>query len=130
MKYVLAVSGGIDSVVLLDMFASGGLGLAGSGVVAHFDHGIRVESGRDAELVKNLASRYQMKFVLGRGKLGKNASEDTARQERYKFLRQASASFCSKDRPCCRVTAYGKCSKNCKCSKDGPCCNRPCCKNG
>jgi tRNA(Ile)-lysidine synthase len=102
MKHVLAISGGVDSVVLLDMFANGGLpstfhpeGLKGA-VVAHFDHGIRAESGVDAELVKKLAAKYQMKFALGQGKLGKNASEQSARQARYKFLRK----ICYKDRPC------------------------------
>jgi tRNA(Ile)-lysidine synthetase-like protein len=89
MKYVLAISGGVDSVVLLDMVAKGSLPEVASSdcLVAHFDHGIRAESGVDAELVKKLAARYQMKFALGQGKLGKDASEQSARQVRYRFLR-------------------------------------------
>jgi tRNA(Ile)-lysidine synthase len=92
-KYILAISGGVDSVTLLDMVVKGKLFLQGRTlqkdniIVAHFDHGIRAESGRDAELVKSLAERYQMKFVLGEGKLGKNASEQLARAKRYEFLR-------------------------------------------
>ena len=51
--YLLAVSGGLDSVVMLDMMARiGGLKL----VIAHFDHQIRgAEAARDAQFVRELA---------------------------------------------------------------------------
>jgi tRNA(Ile)-lysidine synthetase-like protein len=103
MKYVLAISGGVDSVVLLDMVARQILqastlqGLQASSLqdllVAHFDHGIRAESGRDAALVERLARKYQVKFVLGRGELGENTNEDEARQARYEFLRKTALSL-------------------------------------
>ena len=54
-KYVLAISGGIDSVAMLDMIASnygdirrvklGDAKCPDDFVVAHFDHGIRGEAG-------------------------------------------------------------------------------------
>lgn len=92
MKYVLAISGGIDSCVILDMVANGllyGLSQRNS-IVAHFDHGIREESNYDAELVRRLAKKYGFEFVLDEAKLGEYVSEDTARQARYGFLRSVA----------------------------------------
>ena len=83
--YLLAVSGGLDSVVMLDMMARiGGLKL----VIAHFDHQIRgAESARDAQFVRELAEKYDIKYHMAFGELGATASEDQARQARYRFLR-------------------------------------------
>jgi tRNA(Ile)-lysidine synthetase-like protein len=82
-RYVLAVSGGVDSIVLLDLLAKlPGLEL----VVAHFNHGIRPESVNDEELVANRAKRLNLPLELGYASLGKGASEATARQVRYQFL--------------------------------------------
>lgn len=84
-KYIVAVSGGVDSVVLLDMLAKlPDLEL----VVAHFDHGIRNDSAKDAEFVAGLANEYNLKFESKREELGAQASEDLARTRRYKFLRE------------------------------------------
>jgi tRNA(Ile)-lysidine synthase len=93
-KYVLAISGGVDSVVLLDMIAHGKLLLQKSRVqkkdllVAHFNHGIRKCSADDAKLVEKLANNYQIECVVGHGNLKKDASEQLAREKRYKFLRE------------------------------------------
>jgi len=84
-KYVVAVSGGVDSVVLLDLLAGRAeLRL----VVAHFDHGMRAESCADRLFVQNLAQKYNLPFVFDEGNLGAKASEATGRAGRYKFLRQ------------------------------------------
>lgn len=84
-KYVVAVSGGVDSVVLLDVLRQKpDLDL----VVAHFDHGIRDDSAEDQKLVAQLAASYDLPFVSAQGKLGKDASEAVARDARYDFLRQ------------------------------------------
>lgn len=81
--YVVAVSGGVDSVVLLDLLAQQtGLSL----VVAHFNHGIRTDSDDDEVLVARLASDYNLPFVTERGHLGEDSSEATARTMRYAFL--------------------------------------------
>lgn len=83
MKYLVGVSGGVDSVVLLDMLSRiDGHEL----VVAHFDHGIRDDSADDALFVRALAKKYSLSFVAKREELGSNASEELARTRRYAFL--------------------------------------------
>ncbi|HUB93771.1 MAG TPA: tRNA lysidine(34) synthetase TilS [Verrucomicrobiae bacterium] len=85
-KYVVAVSGGVDSVTLLDLLTQlPGLYL----VVAHYEHGIRNDSLEDLYLVRELAHGYGLPFVYRRGYLGHNASEAVARQARYEFLHHA-----------------------------------------
>lgn len=84
-KYVVAVSGGVDSVVLLDILAKNKkLKL----VIAHFDHGIRGDSKQDRKFVQKLATRYNLPFYYEQGKLGRNTSEAKARAARYGFLRK------------------------------------------
>jgi len=82
-RYVVAVSGGVDSVVLLNLLSTlPGVRLT----VAHFDHGIRKDSRADRLLVQELAQEYRLPFVYHQGNLGEGASEDVARRERYDFL--------------------------------------------
>lgn len=84
-KYVVAVSGGVDSMVLLDLMRQQpGLQL----VVAHYDHGIREDSDEDRALVETTAAYYGLPFVYEAGKLGPKASEAAAREARYAFLRR------------------------------------------
>jgi tRNA(Ile)-lysidine synthase len=83
-RYVVAVSGGVDSVVLLHMLHSQpDVEL----IVAHFDHGIRDDSAEDANFVRQLAKDYGLIFETKRENLGKQASEELARDRRYTFLR-------------------------------------------
>jgi tRNA(Ile)-lysidine synthase len=84
MRYLVAVSGGIDSVVLLDQLVKAGQHEL---IVAHFDHGIRDDSADDARFVEGLAKQYHLPFVSMREELGGNASEERARNCRYAFLR-------------------------------------------
>jgi tRNA(Ile)-lysidine synthase len=84
-KYVIAVSGGVDSVALLhNLHGQQGFKL----IVAHFDHGIRPDSGADRLFVRDLAKSYGLPFVYDEGQLGKSASEAAARTARYAFLRR------------------------------------------
>ncbi len=82
-KYIVAVSGGVDSVVLLDILARAGRHQL---IVAHVDHGMRSDSAADARFVAALAERYGLRFELFEAKLGSAASEDAARRARYEFL--------------------------------------------
>lgn len=88
MKYLVAVSGGVDSVVLLDMMVREG---SHELIVAHFDHGIRTDSQDDADFVRNLAAKYGLPFEKRREELGADASEALARDRRYAFLRTLAA---------------------------------------
>jgi tRNA(Ile)-lysidine synthetase-like protein len=81
--YVVAVSGGVDSMALLDVLRQQpGLKL----IVAHLDHGIRDDSHLDRKLVQERAAQYGLPFVHHQAKLGPNASEAAARRARYGFL--------------------------------------------
>lgn len=85
-RYIVAVSGGVDSVVLLDLLR---LYPKVEIVVAHYDHGIREDSAADRAFVQQLARRYRLPFVYDSGQLGPGASEAASRQARYEFLRKA-----------------------------------------
>lgn len=92
--YVVAVSGGVDSIVLLHLLhqhkqAGASLQL----IVAHFDHGIRSDSIEDRQLVQDLAHEMNLPFEYGEGRLGEHASEATARDARYAFLRQVRENY-------------------------------------
>ena len=82
MKKLLAVSGGIDSVVMLHVFKDDK-----DAVVLHFDHGIRSSSAEDCAFVGRLAKKYNLPFVAGHAKLGADCSEELARKKRYEFFR-------------------------------------------
>lgn len=82
--YVVAVSGGVDSMVLLDLLVKHRVGL--KLVVAHFDHGMRPDSYLDRQLVQSVAAQHNLPFVYDVGKLGAGASEALARKVRYEFL--------------------------------------------
>ena len=86
MKYIVAVSGGIDSVVLLHMMTHDTRWSADELIVAHCDHGIRDDSADDAALVKGLATTYGLNYESIQLQLGPDASEDVARTARYEFL--------------------------------------------
>jgi len=89
-RYVVAVSGGVDSVVLLDMLSKNSTHEI---VVAHFDHGIREDSAEDAAFVSELAETYEHSFETLREELGVNVSEEKARDRRYLFLRSIAKKY-------------------------------------
>src|SRR5256714_8210584 len=83
---VVAVSGGPDSVALLDLLHTLAPELGLSLVVAHADHGIQADSGTVAQAVAALARRYGLPFELGELHLGAEATETAARRARYAWL--------------------------------------------
>lgn len=90
MRYLVGVSGGVDSVVLLHQLVMAG---EHELIVAHFDHGIRPDSAGDARFVAGLAAQYRLPFTTIREELGETASEDRARSRRYRFLRKAAEQY-------------------------------------
>ena len=89
---VLAVSGGVDSMVMLDLmrkkFPTEEL------VVATFDHGTRKSSKLDADFVSDTCAKHHLKVYRGRANLGANVSEEVAREKRYEFLRKIASEVC------------------------------------
>ncbi len=85
-RALVAVSGGPDSVALLDLLVRTrdvhGLDL----IVAHLDHGIHPESDRVADQVRRLAASYQLPSEIGQLALGSSAGETLARARRYVWL--------------------------------------------
>lgn len=98
-KYVIAVSGGVDSVVLLDVLSKRETGEL---IVAHFDHGIRADSTEDEKFVEKLAKKYNLPFESGKGHLGPKTSEEEARHARYEFLKK----ILSKHKAAAIITAH------------------------
>ena len=90
-RRVIAVSGGVDSVTLLHMMACDTP--RDALIVAHFDHGIRHNSADDAVFVQKLAQHYGVLYETTREELGRNASEELARDRRYAFLRSIAKKY-------------------------------------
>lgn len=85
-RVLLAVSGGIDSMVMLELALEQGVDCG----VAHFDHGIRQDSDTHAAYVEYVCEQKGVAFFCEAGNLGSNASEATAREARYEFLRRVA----------------------------------------
>lgn len=83
---VVAVSGGPDSVSLLDLLRAAAPDWGLTLVVAHADHGIHPDSGKVGAAVGALAARHGLPFELGQLYLGAGASETVARRARYAWL--------------------------------------------
>jgi tRNA(Ile)-lysidine synthase len=86
---LVAVSGGPDSVVLLDLLVRTRDAHGLEPIVAHLDHGIHPESDRVADQVRRLAESYELSFELGRLALGPESGETLARERRYAWLESA-----------------------------------------
>ncbi len=84
---LVAVSGGVDSVALLDVLNSLAEDLGLTIVVTHADHGISSDSRTVGRSVKTLAEKYGLPFELGELRLGPGATETEARRARYAWLR-------------------------------------------
>lgn len=82
---LVALSGGLDSLVLLHLLRFG-KGLPPVRLhAAHFDHRMRSDSGSDAEWVKGLCRGWDVPLHLGLAD-AVSASEEEAREKRYEFL--------------------------------------------
>ena len=83
--YILAVSGGADSMVLLDLFARASSERDYKLVVGHFNHQTRSDNALDSALVERVSQASGLVFELGVAE-SSLASEATARVARYSYL--------------------------------------------
>jgi tRNA(Ile)-lysidine synthase len=89
--YVVAVSGGVDSMVLLHALHAGNLARADRPwrlVVAHLDHDMRSDSAEDRRFVAAAARQLGLPYIYEEARLGAAAGEAAARTARYGFLRR------------------------------------------
>ena len=88
---LLAVSGGADSMAMLLACAEIGARLRGRMAVAHFSHGLRPTADRrERAAVRRAAASLGVPFTSGAAQSPRD--EAGARDARYRFLAQASAS--------------------------------------
>ena len=93
-RVVVAVSGGVDSVCLLDMLHELGVEL----FVAHFDHGLRPDDDEaETRFVKSLAASLDLPFETKKAfpsiLTGAGPLEERARNARYRFLEEVKEKF-------------------------------------
>jgi len=87
-RLLVAVSGGLDSVVLLYLLRHSEPP-AGRIAAAHFDHAMRPGSAADAQWVRGLCTAWDVPLEVGRADHPLRAEAD-ARDARYRFLRSAA----------------------------------------
>ena len=98
-RVIAAVSGGPDSMALLAILSELSRDMRFHLAVAHFDHGIRREAGRERALVERFARRLEVPCFLGAGDVPAEARrskiglEETARLLRFRFLEETSRSW-------------------------------------
>ncbi|HEV8612728.1 MAG TPA: tRNA lysidine(34) synthetase TilS [Gemmatimonadales bacterium] len=83
---LVAVSGGPDSLALLDLLGRSASARRFELHVAHADHGMYAGSAEVAEQVRVAAAHYGLPFHVTRLALGHSASETLARTARYAWL--------------------------------------------
>ena len=97
-RVIVAVSGGADSVCLLDILCSLKEILGVELVVAHFVHGLRPDEDEyETDFVKSLAASFDCDFITKRADPDlrpETASlEERARDVRYRFLKEVKEQF-------------------------------------
>src|SRR5262245_31328672 len=83
--YIVAVSGGLDSIVLLDVLSQLAERWNWRLVVGHVEHGQRTDSVDDALFVSQVADRAGHTFLLHRLRPGRS-SENRLRRARHAWL--------------------------------------------
>ncbi len=85
-RVAVAVSGGLDSICLLDLLARTARWHRAELSVVTVDHGTRAASAADADFVVALAGAYQLPVVRVTRALGDRASEADCRAARFEAL--------------------------------------------
>ncbi len=94
---LVAVSGGADSIAMLNMLCRSCDPRHHPLIVAHFHHGIRgAEADADAEAVHKMAEKLELRFILGRANIPEVAKktgeseEMAARRLRHAFFQKTA----------------------------------------
>jgi len=95
-NWLVAVSGGLDSVALLQLVAEIGPAHGIIPVAGHVDHGIHPDSAAVAALVKRHAERLGLQYRSELLRLDADSSETTARRGRYQALRSMARSVAAR----------------------------------
>ena len=94
---ILAVSGGPDSIFLLELFYVLKKSFKGKIIVGHFNHMLREESEEEVIFVKNMADKYGFEFVTEakdvKAYYTGDSIEQTARHLRYDFFQKIAREF-------------------------------------
>ncbi len=90
-NFLLAVSGGVDSMVLLDLFLKSGLNFE----VAHVNYRLRGDSSdQDQKLVERICKKNRLKlhiYQVSEPEKAGNSIQLWAREIRYRFFREIAA---------------------------------------
>ena len=92
-KIGLAVSGGIDSMVMLDVFCKISKEWNLKLYVMHYNHKWREKSYIDTELVKKYCKKNKINFLYNENKGKILKDEEIARNERYSFFEKCAKKF-------------------------------------
>ena len=89
---ILAISGGVDSMVLLDLISKLNQETEFKDlewIIAHFNHHLRKSSHQEATMIKDFATRIDMPYFIGEwNQPAQNNIEALARHARYQFFAQ------------------------------------------
>jgi len=92
-RWMIGVSGGRDSILLLDLLTAHG---CRDLLVCHLDHGLREESSEDARFVAEMAAQRGLPFVTERRDVAEKAKaesksiETAAREARHLFFAETA----------------------------------------
>ena len=87
---MIGVSGGVDSVVLLDILSKLKKKLDIQIAVIHVNYGLRKDSDRDQKFVEELANKYGLSLFEKKVKLSEGNIEEKARDIRYGFFNEVA----------------------------------------
>lgn len=93
---IVGLSGGPDSVFLLHYLAGLRQEKNLTLIAAHLDHGWRAESGHDAQFCQDLATRYQVPFILRHLKdmsVSFKVNEELGRNARRTFFKSVAKEY-------------------------------------
>ncbi len=85
----LAVSGGRDSMALMDLVDGLAASLGVTPILLHYDHALRPDSARDALFVRDAARERGLEFHSERADAATGSSEEKLRGRRYGFFGRA-----------------------------------------